>query len=76
MAQLGPVSPPITGPTPADVPGENQISEANTAVRDDGLPGGRGLVRSQPCTLAIRPFYKCFNLCLLRASWLTDQARA
>ena len=47
MAQLGPIQPPITGPTPVDVPGEIQISGAYTSVRDDGLPGGRGLVRSQ-----------------------------
>ena len=46
VAQLGPIQPPITGPTPTDVPGENQISGAYTSVRDDGLPGGRGLVRS------------------------------
>lgn len=43
MTDLGPVLPPITGPTPDTVAGENQISEANTAVRDDGTPGGRGL---------------------------------
>lgn len=55
MAQLGPIQPPITGPTPTDVPGENQISGAYTSVRDDGLPGGRGLVRSQPCNPSTHP---------------------
>ena len=55
MEQLGPVSPPITGPTPATVPGQTQLSEANTAMRDDGLPGGRGLVRSQPCSPITHP---------------------
>ena len=53
VEQLGPVSPPITGPTPATVPGQTQLSEANTAVRDDGLPGGRGLVRLP----TLQPYY-------------------
>ena len=52
MAQLGPVQPPITGTAPTDVPGEKQISEAYTAVRDNGLPGGRGLVTLTPAILA------------------------
>lgn len=59
MAQLGAIQPPITGPTPTNVPGENQISEANTPVRDDGTPGGRGLVRSQPCSQPYQPVQLC-----------------
>lgn len=43
LTALGPVSPPITGPTPDAVPGEQFISEAITIVRDDGTPAGRGL---------------------------------
>ena len=51
MTELGPVLPPITGPTPDAVAGENQISEAITAVRDDGTPGGRGLNPPPPIIL-------------------------
>ncbi|KAK9825633.1 hypothetical protein WJX81_001636 [Elliptochloris bilobata] len=53
VAQLGPVSPPITGPVPATVPGENQISEAITSVLDNGEPGGRGL-NPPPTTFTIQ----------------------
>ena len=62
MAQLGPVQPPITGPTPTDVPGENEISEAYTSVRNDGTPGGRGLVRSPLCALVIHTVAVLVNL--------------
>ncbi len=51
VTELGPVLPPITGPTPDAVAGENQISEAITAVRDDGTPGGRGLNPPPPIIL-------------------------
>ena len=49
VAQLGPIMGPITGIAPTDVQGESQLSEAYTSVRDNGLPGGRGLVRSLLC---------------------------
>ena len=62
MAQLGPIQPPITGPTPTDVPGENQISGAYTSLRDDGLPGGRGLVRSP----TLQPYHPPCDVSLVR----------
>jgi hypothetical protein len=55
VSALGPISPPITGPTPNTVPGQEYISEAIPTIRDDGTPNGRGLLPPPaPGTYAIQ----------------------
>jgi len=55
VSALGAISPPITGPTPATVPGQEFILEAIPTIRDDGTPNGRGLLPPPaPGTYAIQ----------------------